>query len=346
MNLDFLDSLDFLDHRDHRCPCTGPLLHALRSADSPFRPPVFRQFAWITWINLDLPGFAQIVVRSSTARRPISIPPKQSPPPLLSVFSEKSAVQTGLIWLDQPGFTLIVPTSWTPARLRLHSLLAADSPFRSPFPVSALPFAPFAPFCGHPPARSALLARNALVTLFPNDAPPASRSVFLALATALMARMRPCNCSFRRSVSNHQHVRRAVRHGDGSRDQIGAANAPSPLLFDPPLKGQFVWLSTRSGSFAPAEVLPLGLTYRISLQKELKDAAGHEVKAELKETPSTPPMLIKGIEQIIYFNNEDASAVPNTSCSLIRTFARRMPPSSEVCQCRRRRGRGQCPPGA
>ena len=140
---------------------------------------------------------------------------------------------------------------------------------------------------------------------------PLLASDFLALATALMAADAPVQLllpSQRLEPTSTFDVRFATEMVP--RDQIGAANAPSPLLFDPPLKGQFVWLSTRSGSFAPAEVLSLGLTYRISLQKELKDAAGHEVKAELKETASTPSMLIKGIEQIVYFNNEDASAVP------------------------------------
>ena len=99
---------------------------------------------------------------------------------------------------------------------------------------------------------------------------PLLASVFLALATALMAADAPVQLllpSQRLEPTSTFDVRFATEMVP--RDQIGAANAPSPLLFDPPLKGQFVWLSTRSGSFAPAEVLPLGLTYRISLQKEL-----------------------------------------------------------------------------
>ena len=40
-------------------------------------------------------------------------------------------------------------------------------------------------------------------------------------------------------------------------DEIGKVAAPSPLVFSPAIDGQFVWLSTRSGTFAPKEILPL-----------------------------------------------------------------------------------------
>jgi len=136
-------------------------------------------------------------------------------------------------------------------------------------------------------------------------------SVFLALATAVMAADAPVQLllqSHRLEPTSTFDVRFAAEMIP--RDQIGGANAPSPLVFDPPLKGQFVWLSTRSGSFAPSEVLPLGVTYHIGLQNGLKDAAGGEVKAKLAETASTPPMLVKGFEVVGYINNEDAPADP------------------------------------
>ena len=136
-------------------------------------------------------------------------------------------------------------------------------------------------------------------------------SVFLALAAAVMAADAPVQLllqSQRLEPTSTFDVRFAaemIPH-----DQIGAPNAASPLVFEPPLQGQFLWLSTRSGSFAPSEVLPLGVTYHISLQKALKDAAGREIKAKLTETASTPPMRIKGFEQTSYFNKDDASATP------------------------------------
>src|SRR5205085_7134901 len=38
-------------------------------------------------------------------------------------------------------------------------------------------------------------------------------------------------------------------------DQIGKPAPVSPLLFSPAVEGQFVWLSTRSGTFAPKGIL-------------------------------------------------------------------------------------------
>jgi hypothetical protein len=75
-------------------------------------------------------------------------------------------------------------------------------------------------------------------------------------------------------------------------DQIGKTTE-SPLVFEPALKGQFVWLSTRSGSFAPASPFPLGTKVKISLRRGLKDATGKEIAAKLNETAETPPMRMK-----------------------------------------------------
>src|SRR5437763_8651774 len=61
--------------------------------------------------------------------------------------------------------------------------------------------------------------------------------------------------------------------------EIGKAAAASPLMFSPAIDGQFIWLSTRSGTFAPKGVLPLGMKYQISLRGGLKDAAGREIKS-------------------------------------------------------------------
>ena len=48
--------------------------------------------------------------------------------------------------------------------------------------------------------------------------------------------------------------------------EIGKAAAASPLVFSPVIDGQFIWLSTRSGTFAPKGILPLGTKYQISLR--------------------------------------------------------------------------------
>src|ERR1044071_1478385 len=60
--------------------------------------------------------------------------------------------------------------------------------------------------------------------------------------------------------------------------EIGKAAAVSPLVFSPAIDGQFIWLSTRSGTFAPKGILPIGTKYQITLKGGLKDAAGRDVK--------------------------------------------------------------------
>src|ERR1700750_27962 len=54
-------------------------------------------------------------------------------------------------------------------------------------------------------------------------------------------------------------------------DQIGKPAPVSPLVFSPAVEGQFVWLSTRSGTFAPKGILPLGTKYQISLRSGIQD---------------------------------------------------------------------------
>jgi len=93
-------------------------------------------------------------------------------------------------------------------------------------------------------------------------------------------------------------------------DQAGKAASVSPLVFSPVMEGQFVWLSTRSGTFAPKGVLPLGTRYQISLRPGLKDAAGHAVTATLNETAQTPPMRVKGVSTLSGGQENDAPAMP------------------------------------
>ena len=93
-------------------------------------------------------------------------------------------------------------------------------------------------------------------------------------------------------------------------DQIGKPAAASPVVFAPPVDGQFIWLSTRSGTFAPKGILPLGVKYQISLRPGLKDLAGREVKSTLRETAETPPLRIKGTSALGGSDLEDATASP------------------------------------
>ena len=68
-------------------------------------------------------------------------------------------------------------------------------------------------------------------------------------------------------------------------DQVGKDGALNPLKFSPPLKGKFVWDSTRSGSFTPAEAFPLAARYTITLQPVAAKAG-----VELRRMVSTPDM--------------------------------------------------------
>ena len=93
-------------------------------------------------------------------------------------------------------------------------------------------------------------------------------------------------------------------------DQIGKPAPVSPLIFAPAVDGQFIWLSTRSGTFAPKGILPLGVKYQISLRPGVKDAAGRDVRSSLRETVETPPLRVKGVWAQGGSDSENASATP------------------------------------
>ena len=93
-------------------------------------------------------------------------------------------------------------------------------------------------------------------------------------------------------------------------DQIGKLAAVSPLVFTPAIEGQFIWLSTRSGTFTPKGLLPLGTKYQITLRGGLKDAAGRDVKSNLRETVETPPLRLKGFTALGGADPENAPATP------------------------------------
>ena len=93
-------------------------------------------------------------------------------------------------------------------------------------------------------------------------------------------------------------------------DQIGKPAAVSPLVFDPPVPGRLVWLSTRSGTFASDGILPLATKFKISLRAGVKDAAGKEVPAKLRETAETPPFRVKGESAINYVDRDNATVLP------------------------------------
>src|SRR5437762_6550776 len=93
-------------------------------------------------------------------------------------------------------------------------------------------------------------------------------------------------------------------------DEIGKVAAVSPLVFTPAIEGQFIWLSSRSGTFAPKGILPIGTRYQITLRGGLKDTAGREVKSSLRANVETPPMRVKGVNALGGADPENASATP------------------------------------
>ena len=93
-------------------------------------------------------------------------------------------------------------------------------------------------------------------------------------------------------------------------DKVGTTAELAPIVFHPALKGNFVWLSQRSGSFRPGEPLLLGTTYTVTLASGLKKADGRALSASLHETIKTPPLSIKGWNATNVFEVDDAPGRP------------------------------------
>jgi uncharacterized protein YfaS (alpha-2-macroglobulin family) len=95
-----------------------------------------------------------------------------------------------------------------------------------------------------------------------------------------------------------------------SPDQIGQAAPTSPVIFRPAVKGSFVWLSQRSGTFKPEEPLALSTTYSLALTSGLTKADGKPLDADFHETIATPPMQLKGWNTQNWRGEADAVAEP------------------------------------
>ena len=72
----------------------------------------------------------------------------------------------------------------------------------------------------------------------------------------------------------------------------GLVAQTSPLVIKPPLKGNFTWLSQRSGVFVPTEPLALATDYQLRLAPNLKNAEGKLADAKLVAECNTPPMQV------------------------------------------------------
>jgi hypothetical protein len=96
-------------------------------------------------------------------------------------------------------------------------------------------------------------------------------------------------------------------------DAVGKPAETPPLVIEPAIKGTFVWLSQRSGSFKPEEPYALNTSYTVTLAPGLKRVDGHAIEADLHETLKTPPMRLNGSNSPDYINNADAPAHPRFS---------------------------------
>jgi uncharacterized protein YfaS (alpha-2-macroglobulin family) len=79
-----------------------------------------------------------------------------------------------------------------------------------------------------------------------------------------------------------------------SAEVIGLPSAHPPVTIDPPVRGTFVWRSTRSGSFTPEEPFQMDRRYTITLNRGITKADGTPLKAKLRYTFLTPPLTLLG----------------------------------------------------
>ena len=72
-------------------------------------------------------------------------------------------------------------------------------------------------------------------------------------------------------------------------EQVGQSGQMNPLVFEPPLKGEFIWDSTRSGAFTPARGLELGARFTVSLSA----ATARKTGLQFRRNYYTPPMQVE-----------------------------------------------------
>jgi len=71
-------------------------------------------------------------------------------------------------------------------------------------------------------------------------------------------------------------------------EELDQPGARVPLEVAPPLRGDWVWLSRRSGVFTPAEPMELGTRYTFELRAGLRTAVGAKVDARMRRSFATP----------------------------------------------------------
>ena len=72
-------------------------------------------------------------------------------------------------------------------------------------------------------------------------------------------------------------------------EQVGQAGQMNPLVFEPPLKGEFIWDSTRSGAFTPDSGFALDARITVSLREVIAKQTGLQFRRQYH----TPPMQVE-----------------------------------------------------
>ncbi|MBC8324631.1 MAG: hypothetical protein H8E27_03260 [Verrucomicrobia subdivision 3 bacterium] len=72
-------------------------------------------------------------------------------------------------------------------------------------------------------------------------------------------------------------------------EQVGESGQVNPLAFEPPMKGEFIWDSTRSGSFTPASGFELDARFVVSLSEAVIKKTGLKFRRQFH----TPPMQVE-----------------------------------------------------
>ena len=91
-----------------------------------------------------------------------------------------------------------------------------------------------------------------------------------------------------------------------SKELVGSTAAESPLMVTPELKGNFHWVSTRSGHFILAEAPKFNASYDFALRKDLKDLTGKALSSDTLSSVSSAEFRV--IDQTPkWFSNDEAN---------------------------------------
>ncbi|MFM2179758.1 MAG: hypothetical protein RL015_3856 [Verrucomicrobiota bacterium] len=94
-----------------------------------------------------------------------------------------------------------------------------------------------------------------------------------------------------------------------TKERVGSAEAESPLVSVPALRGSFQWVSSRSGHFKLAEAPKFSASYDFALRKDLKDLEGKSLSTEtLASVTSAQFRLIDQSPK--WFDSDDAMRRP------------------------------------